>query len=113
GVEREDEALGRQRRPKDRRPPDPLEEEGDEEEPQDDAVEDASEDVDRLDQVLGQVGEKGEAYRDQPPECREALRGDDVVRVARLAPDDVSVDVDGRRRAEGVELARLRRKRGG
>ncbi len=34
------------------------------------------------------------------------------MRVARLAPDDVAVEVDGRRRAQGVELARLGRQRG-
>ena len=73
-VEHEDQDLGRERRPEDGRAADALEEEGHEEQAEHHAVKDRADDVDRLDQVLGQVGEEGEGDGDQPPEDREALR---------------------------------------
>ena len=84
-VEHEHQQLRRERRPEHGRAADPPQEERHEEQAEHHAVEDRGDDVDRLDQVLGQVGEQREADRDQPPEHGEPLRGGDVVRVGRPA----------------------------
>ena len=61
--------------PRRRRSADPPQEERHQEHAEHHAVEDRADDVDRLDQVLRQVGEQGEADRDQAPEHGEPLRG--------------------------------------
>jgi len=77
------------------------------------AIEDRAEDVQGLDEVLGKVREESEAYGDNAPQQREPSGCRDVVGVRGVASVDMPVEIDGRCRAERVELGGLGGQGGG
>ena len=67
---RDHDGLGRHRREEHRAAAHPPEEERHQEDPEHDAVEDRAEDIDRLDEVLGEAGEEREGDGDDSPRAR-------------------------------------------
>src|SRR5262245_9260182 len=78
-IKRDHGRLGGEGRQEDRRPAHPLHEKSGQEDPQDGAVEQRAQDVDRLDQVLHEIGGKGEADGDNSKERRKDPGVDQVM----------------------------------
>src|SRR5262245_25971150 len=95
-----------------RRPAHPPDQERGQEQAEDGAVEERAQDVEGLDQVLGQAGRHGEGEGHHAPERRQSLRHEHVVALAQARAEQALVDVDRRGRAEGVELRGGRRHAG-
>ena len=94
-------------------PADVLAAEGEQEYPQDGAVEQGTQDVDGLDERTQAVGEQSEVDGVDPPEDRGDLRGDEVVAFRGVLLEDPPVDVHHGHGGQGVELGRRGGHRGG